>query len=378
MSSRSFVSLIRFRSPRHLWRYPFSALSHALAARPSRDRQAATSMNRARKAALAQSGSRFSEKVMLKQLKMFRDRQMSSSATSRVAVIGLGSMGYGMATSLRRAGFEVTGCDVTADAVARFVADGGKGAKSPAEAARDADIVVSVVVNAAQTEGILFGKDGVAETLAKDAVFISSATMDPDIARRLAKQLEATGRHYLDAPISGGAQRAAQGELTILASGSAAAFAKARPALDAMAAKLYELGDAAGQGAAFKMINQLLAGVHIAAASEAIAFAAKQGLDIRKVYEVITASAGNSWMFENRMPHVLDGDYAPRSAVEIFVKDLGIIQDMARNARFPVPVSAAALQMFLMTAAAGMGRDDDASVARMYAQVTGTKLPGEK
>jgi 3-hydroxyisobutyrate dehydrogenase len=235
-----------------------------------------------------------------------------------------------------------------------------------------------VVVNAAQTETILFGKDGVAETLAKDAVFISSATMDPDVARRLARELEATGRHYLDAPISGGAQRAAQGELTILASGSAAAFAKARPALDAMAAKLYELGDAAGLGAAFKMVNQLLAGVHIAAASEAITFAARQGLDIRKVYEVITASAGNSWMFENRMPHVLDGDYTPRSAVEIFVKDLGIIQDMARTARFPVPVSAAALQMFLATAAAGMGRDDDASVARLYARITGTKLPGEK
>jgi L-threonate 2-dehydrogenase len=251
------------------------------------------------------------------------------------------------------------------------------GAKTPAEAAKQADIVVSVVVNAAQTETILFGTGGVAETLAKDAVFISSATMDPDVARRLAKQLEASGRHYLDAPISGGAQRAAQGELTILASGSAAAFAKARPALDAMAAKLYELGDAAGAGAAFKMINQLLAGVHIAAASEAITFAAKQGLDIRKVYEVITASAGNSWMFENRVPHVLDGDYAPRSAVEIFVKDLGIIQDMARTAKFPVPIAAAALQMFLMTAASGMGRDDDASVARMYARVTGTHLPGE-
>jgi L-threonate 2-dehydrogenase len=302
---------------------------------------------------------------------------MSESAKPRMAVIGLGSMGFGMATSLRRAGFEVTGCDVSADGVARFVADGGKGAKTPAEAAREADIVVSVVVNAAQTEAILFGAGGVAETLKKGAVFISSATMDPDVARRLAKQLEATGRHYLDAPISGGAQRAAQGELTILASGTPAAFAKARPALDAMAAKLYELGDAAGQGAAFKMINQLLAGVHIAAASEAMAFAAKQGLDIRKVYEVITASAGNSWMFENRMPHVLDGDYTPRSAVEIFVKDLGIIQDMARNARFPVPVSAAALQMFLATSAAGMGRDDDASVARLYARITGTKLPGE-
>ena len=301
----------------------------------------------------------------------------TASQKPRIAVIGLGSMGFGMATSLRRAGFEVTGCDVSADAVARFVRDGGRGAKTPAEAAGAAEIVVSVVVNAAQTETIMFGKDGVAETLADGAVFVSSATMDPDAARRLAKQLETTGRHYLDAPISGGAQRAAQGELTILASGSATAFAKARPALDAMAAKLYELGDAAGQGAAFKMVNQLLAGVHIVAASEAITFAAKQGLDISKVYDVITASAGNSWMFENRMPQVLKGDYAPRSSVEIFVKDLGIVQDMARAARFPVPVASAALQMFLMAAAAGMGGDDDASIARVYARITGTTLPGK-
>jgi L-threonate 2-dehydrogenase len=301
----------------------------------------------------------------------------SNTPKPRVAVIGLGSMGFGMATSLKRAGFDVAGCDVAADAVARFVADGGKGARTPAEAAKGADIVVGVVLNAAQTETILFGKDGVAETLAKDAVFVSSATMDPEVARRLAKQLEATGRHYLDAPISGGAQRAAQGELTILASGSATAFAKARPALDAMAAKLYELGDAPGQGAAFKMVNQLLAGVHIAAASEAITFAAKQGLDLQKVYEVITASAGNSWMFENRMPHVIAGDYRPHSAVEIFVKDLGIVQDMARTARFPAPVAAAALQMFLAAAASGMGRDDDASVARLYARISGAQLPGE-
>jgi putative dehydrogenase len=296
----------------------------------------------------------------------------------RVAVIGLGSMGFGMATSLKRAGFEVTGCDVSTEAVARFVADGGKGARTPAEAAKQADIVVSVVLNAAQTETILFGKDGVVETLAKDAVFVSSATMDPEVAKRLAKQLEGTGRHYLDAPISGGAQRAAQGELTVLASGSAAAFVKARPALDAMAAKLYELGDAAGLGAAFKMVNQLLAGVHIAAASEAITFAARQGLDLQKVYEVITASAGNSWMFENRMPHVIAGDYKPRSAVEIFVKDLGIVQDMARGAKFPAPLASAALQMFLMAAASGMGRDDDASVARLYGRISGTKLPGDQ
>ncbi|RIK99235.1 MAG: 3-hydroxyisobutyrate dehydrogenase [Proteobacteria bacterium] len=295
----------------------------------------------------------------------------------RVAVIGLGAMGFGMAASLKRAGFDVTGCDVTAAAVERLVALGARGAATPAEAAREAKIVVSVVVNAAQTEAILFGRDGVAETLAEGAVFVSSATMAPEAARDLAKRLEATGRHFLDAPISGGAQRASEGQLTILASGSAAAFAAARPALDAMAANLYELGHEAGQGSAFKMINQHLAGIHIAAASEAMAFAARQGLDLRKVYEVITASAGNSWMFENRMPHVLDGDYAPRSAVDIFVKDLGIVQDMARAEKFPVPVAAAALQMFLMASAAGMGRDDDASVARLYGRITGTVLPGE-
>ncbi|MET1026200.1 MAG: L-threonate dehydrogenase [Dongiaceae bacterium] len=302
----------------------------------------------------------------------------AANKTARAAVIGLGSMGYGMAQSLKRAGFDVTGFDVAADAVTRFVGESGRGASSPAEAATDADIVVSVVVNAAQTDAVLFGAGGAAETMPQDAVFISSATMDPAIARRLGSKLEATGRHYLDAPMSGGAARAAKGELSIMASGSPASFAKARPALDAMAIKVYELGDAPGIGAAFKMINQLLAGVHIAAACEAITFAAKQGLDLAKVYEVITGSAGNSWMFENRVPHVLAGDYTPLSAIEIFVKDLGIVQDMARTERYPVPLAAAALQMYLAAAGAGMGRDDDSSLARLYAQLSGADLPGQR
>jgi 3-hydroxyisobutyrate dehydrogenase len=297
--------------------------------------------------------------------------------TLAVAVVGLGSMGAGMAHSLSRGGFKVVGFDVASAAVERWVAEGGQGAESPAQAAAAADIVVSVVVNAAQTEAILFGAGGVAETLPEGGVFISCATMAPELARQFAARLEATGRHYLDAPISGGSVRARDGALTILASGSPDAFAKARPALAAMAAKTYELGDEAGLGAAFKMINQLLAGVHIAAASEAMAFAARQGLDLAKVYEVITASAGNSWMFENRMPHVLSGDYTPHSAIDIFVKDLGIIQDMARGAKFPVPVAASALQMFLAAAGMGMGREDDASVARVYARLSGVALPGD-
>lgn len=299
------------------------------------------------------------------------------SSASRAAVIGLGSMGLGMALSLKRTGFDVVGCDVDPAALEQFLEKGGRTAPTPADAARNAEVVVSVVLNAAQTEAVLFGENGAAAAMPEGSVFVSSATVDPDVARRLAKRLEATGRLYLDAPISGGAHRAEEGALTILASGRPAAFAKARPALNAMAAKLYELGDEPGQGAAFKMINQLLAGVHIAVACEAIAFAAKQGLDIRKVYEVITASAGNSWMFENRVPHILDGDYTARSAVDIFVKDLGIVQDMARGAKFPVPMAAAALQMFLMTSGSGMGSDDDASVARVYGRVTGTMLPGK-
>jgi putative dehydrogenase len=290
----------------------------------------------------------------------------------KAAVIGLGSMGLGMARSIKRAGIAVTGFDVVAETVERFVTgDGGRGAATPAAAAAGADIVVSVVVNAAQTEAVLFGPDGVAGVMPAGAVFVSSATMDPAVARRLAHRLESTGRHYLDAPISGGSGRAASGELTVMASGSPEAFAKARPALDAMAAKVYELGPSAGIGAAFKMINQLLAGVHLAAAGEAIAFAVKQGLDPQQVYDVITASAGNSWMFENRIPHVLAGE------VEIFVKDLGIVQDMARAERYPVPLAAAALQMFLAAAGSGMGRDDDSSLARVYAGLSGTTLPAK-
>lgn len=294
--------------------------------------------------------------------------------SARAAVIGLGSMGYGIAASLRRAGFDVAGCDVSAAAVRRFQSEGGRGVATPAEAAAGADVVFSVVVNAAQTEAVLFGADGCAAAFADAAVFVSCATMSPGDARSLAGRVEATGARYLDAPISGGAQRAAEGQLTVLASGRPAALQRARPALDAVAAKVFELGDAPGTGAAFKMVNQLLAGVHITAASEAIAFARKLGLDARQVYDVITVSAGNSWMFQNRIPHVLDDDYAPRSAVDIFVKDLGIVMDMAREQRVAVPISATALQMFLMTAAAGMGKDDDASVARLYAQLMRTEL----
>jgi L-threonate 2-dehydrogenase len=275
---------------------------------------------------------------------------------TKLFVIGLGSMGLGIAGSLLRGGFDVVGCDVMADARTRFSDLGGRVADHPA-AAQGVDILICVVVTAALTEAVLFGPGGAASVMAPGGVIVSCATMSPDAARDFEQRAHALGLAYIDAPISGGAVKAAAGQLTIMASGAPQAFAKARTVLDCIAAKVYELGDTAGTGAAFKIVNQLLAGVHIAAACEAITFARAMGLDIAKVYEVITASAGNSWMFENRVPHILDGDYAPRSAVDIFTKDLGIVTDIGLGLKFPTPVAAMALQMFVMTSAAGMGRD---------------------
>lgn len=293
-----------------------------------------------------------------------------------VAVIGLGSMGLGMARSLLAAGHGVTGFDVDPAALDGLARAGGVSAANPAEAARGADIAVIVVVNAAQTENVLFGPDGIADVMQPGSVIVACATIAPAEARDFAHRAAERGLLFLDGPISGGALKAANGELTFMASGAPEAFARARPALDAMAGTVYELGDQPGVGSSFKIVNQLLAGVHIAAACEAITFAKSLDLDISRVFDVITRSAGNSWMFENRIPHVLSGDYAPRSAVSIFTKDLGIVSDIGRAQKFPLPIASAALQLFLMTEAAGMGRDDDSSVARLLARIAGLDLPG--
>lgn len=301
---------------------------------------------------------------------------MAEAGKPVVSVVGLGSMGLGMARSLLSAGHEVHGIDVNEAAMQAFVEAGGHRAATLADAAAAADIIVVVVVNAQQTESVLFGVNGLVASAKPGTVFVSCATLAPDKAKDFARRVEEAGGLYLDGPISGGSVRAANGELTFMASGSPEAFAAARPALDAMAARVYELGDKPGIGSSFKIVNQLLAGVHIAAACEAITFAKSLDLDISRVYEVITQSAGNSWMFENRVPHVLEGDYTPHSAVSIFTKDLGIVSDIGRDQKFPLSMTNMALQLFIMTEASGMGRDDDSSVARLLANIAGIDLPG--
>ena len=293
-----------------------------------------------------------------------------------VAVIGLGSMGYGMAASALRGGHKVWGVDINPDQIAKFVADGGQ--ESPLSAAAETlDAVAVVVLNAAQTESVLFGADGIVAKLKPGAVVLACATVPPAFAKDMAAKCDARGVHYLDAPISGGSIKAANGQLSIMASGSAQAFTAAGPLLGSIAETVFELGDDVGAGSAMKAVNQLLAGVHIATMAEALTFGMTQGVTPEKFVEVISKCAGTSWMLENRAPHIVAGDYTPHSSVNIWPKDLGIVLDIAKSAQFSAPITAAALQQYLAAAGMGLGHEDDAAVAKVYARNASLALPGE-
>ena len=292
--------------------------------------------------------------------------------TKNVGLVGLGAMGSGMAASLRRHGCQVHVFDVRPEVARAFAAEGGVACASPAEVAARCPVVISVVVNAAQTEAVLFGEGGCAAVMAPGSLFVMCSTVDPNWSVAMEARLAERGIHYLDAPISGGAAKAASGQMTMMTAGTPQAYAAAGDLLDAMAAKVYRLGDRAGAGSKVKIINQLLAGVHIAAAAEAMALGLREGVDPAALYEVITHSAGNSWMFENRMAHVLAGDYSPLSAVDIFVKDLGLVLDVARASKFPLPLSSTAHQMFMQASTAGFAREDDAAVIKIF---PGIELP---
>lgn len=310
-------------------------------------------------------------------LTVHRGLRCFSVVSRAVGVIGLGAMGMGVARSLLRAGFRVHACDVRPEPLQALAAEGATTHHSPAELATQVEAVVVLVVNAAQTETVLFGEQGAAAALKRGAVVIASSTVPPRFAQTLGERLAALGLLHLDAPVSGGAARAAKGEMTIMASGSAQAFAGVEDVLAAIASKVYRLGEQSGMGSKVKMINQLLAGVHIAAATEAMALGIRAGIDPATLYEVISNSAGASWMFQNRVPHILAGDYTPLSAVNIFVKDLGIVLDSARDFTFPLPLTSAAHQIYLATSAAGLGAEDDSAVIKMFQKLTGIELPGD-
>ena len=290
-----------------------------------------------------------------------------------VAVIGLGAMGMGAAQSCVRAGLDTYGVDLSAQARDVLQAAGAKAVAASADGFADKlDAVLLLVVNAAQVDAVLFGESKLADKLKPGTAVMVSSTIAAQDARRFGEALAARGLLMLDAPVSGGAAKAAAGEMTVMAAGDDAVFAKLQPVLDAVAGKVYRCGKDIGQGATVKIIHQLLAGVHIAAGAEAMALAAKAGIPLDLMYDVVTHAAGNSWMFENRMKHVVDGDYTPLSMVDIFVKDLGLVTDTGKALRFPLPLASTAFNMFTEASNAGHGKEDDSAVIKIF---SGIELP---
>ncbi|MQA97660.1 MAG: NAD-binding protein [Streptosporangiales bacterium] len=286
---------------------------------------------------------------------------------TRTAVIGLGAMGLPMARHLAAA-FPVTAYDVSAERRALAVAAGATEAPTPAAAARDAAVVLLAVRDQAQVEAALFGQEGAAAVLRAGAVVVLTSTVGPDAAREAAAGLAARDILFVDAPVSGGPSRA-EGDLLIIAGADETALRAAEPVLDRLASTLTVAGPQPGDGQALKAINQLLAGVHIAAAAEAIALARGLGLDPGAVVESLRRGAAGSFMFADRGPRMVaaygEENVEVRSRLDIFVKDMGIVTGIARDAHVPVPLAAAAHQLYLLGERAGLAAEDDSSVVTL-------------
>ena len=289
---------------------------------------------------------------------------------TRVAFIGLGAMGLPMATNLLGRGFTVAGYDLSPKALDALESAGGHRAGAAAEAASGADVLILMVVNAAQAEAVLF-EGGALEALRPGGVVALMATCPPSAVEAIEARVREAGRRLVDAPVSGGVAGARAATLTIMAAGPRDGFEAAKPVFDALGDKVFHVGERAGQGAMVKTVNQLLCGVHIAVVAEAFALAAKVGVDLKILLEIMSGSAASSWMLKDRGPRMLSADPEVTSAVDIFVKDLGIVLDAGRDTKAALPLAAAAHQMFLAASGRGDGAADDSQVIRSYLTLNG-------
>jgi putative dehydrogenase len=286
-------------------------------------------------------------------------------AGAPIGFVGLGAMGLPMALRLLARDYRVRGFDLKRPAMDALAEARGVAAGSAAEAARGADALILMVVNAAQARAVLF-EGGALATLAPNAIVILMATCAPADAAALASEVAAVGRGFVDAPVSGGVVGATGGTLTIMAAAAKPVFEAAKPLLQVLGDKLFHVGEAPGQGAMVKTVNQLLCGVHIAAAAEAFSLGAKAGIDPAVLLEILSGSAASSWMLKDRGPRMLEGEPPVASAVDIFVKDLGLVLDAGRSSKAALPLAAAAHQMFLAASGLGHGGADDSQVLRAY------------
>ena len=294
---------------------------------------------------------------------------------SKIGFIGTGVMGKSIIRNMMKNNLSVNVYNRTKSKTDDLVAEGAVWYDTPKAIAEASDIIFTMVGFPSDVEGVYFNETGMFQADLTGKIVVDLTTSTPTLAEKIAKKAAEVGAHALDAPVSGGAVKAANGEMTVMASGSDIAFERLAPVLEAVAGKVYRIGAEPGLGSTVKIIHQLLAGVHIAAGAEAMALAARAGIPLDVMYDVVTNAAGNSWMFENRMRHVVDGDYTPHSAVDIFVKDLGLVADTAKALHFPLPLASTALNMFTSASNAGYGKEDDSAVIKIFSGIT---LPGAK
>ena len=287
-----------------------------------------------------------------------------------VGFVGLGSMGLPMARNMVARKLAVRGFDMRPEAGEALAAAGGERAASAADAAKGADVLVLMVVNAAQAESILFA-GGALEALPPNGIVALMATCPPGAVESIAARVLAAGRRFVDAPVSGGVVGAVGATLTVMAAAPRETLDAVRPVLDAVGDKVFHVGERPGQGAMAKTVNQLLCGVHIAVVAEAFSLAAKVGVDLRVMLEILSGSSASSWMLKDRGPRMLQPDPEVTSAVDIFVKDLGIVLEAGRDAKAALPLAAVAHQMFLATSGRGDGAKDDSQVIRTYHAMSG-------
>jgi putative dehydrogenase len=288
-------------------------------------------------------------------------------AKTEVGVIGAGAMGMGVIGSLRRGGFPTHARDIRADAQRDAAARGATCHPDAAALARACDIAIVLVVDAAQVDDVLFGEGGAAAAFRSGGIVVLSSTVAPDYTAALAARLASFGVALVDAPVSGGPRRAADGTMTMMVAGADETLARCDPAIGVIAGRVFRVGRTPGDAAKFKIVNNLLAAVNLAAGAEALALAVRAGLDPGQFVDVVNASSGASWMFADRMPRVLAGDSTPHAAAKILAKDVRIAADFARGLGASATFADAACAAFEGMVDAGYGDLDDATICRFVA-----------
>ena len=287
-----------------------------------------------------------------------------------VGFIGLGNMGLGMAGNLLKAGFPVVGFDIRNEVREKFRGLGGQAAGSPLEVAQKARVSVLVVLNFSQIEDVVLGKQGMKEGLREGDLLIVSSTIAPSQIRSLGEKLEAHGVQVLDAPISGGKEGAEAGTLSIMVGGRKESYERCLPLLQAMGKNIYYMGGL-GNGLSLKLVNNLLVAVNNLAVAEAVSLGTRAGLDPKMILEVIPKSAGDSWMFRNRAYRMVDRDFACRGELDILVKDLGYVLEMAKSVKQPLVLSTLAREIYQMASNLGFGKEDDSAVVKAVETMAG-------